>query len=190
MRRRCIDTTHGWAASDRAGRPDGAASRKRPQAKARAFAVVVVASLTLGLAHLYDRSKPIYDRSEPTGVGPMHPIWALDRADAITLNTGTAAATAFRAYEKAVPRSVCVGALVGNDDPSYPLYDTGLSRRVVYLPRLQPRKAAERAHLSWVVIGPHASRRAFAAAREWRRVRLGPGWLLATRATASSSCRS
>jgi Glycosyltransferase family 87 len=147
-----------------------------------ATAVALVASVTLVLAK-------VYDRYQPATVGRPGAIWGMSRAEAFALTAQSrAAARAYAMYDRLVPKGACVGAVFRNNDPSYPLYDAGLTRRVVYLSSDDPAAHAEDRRLSWVVVGPRMSASSFERVRRWRIHRLSGYWTVAERDGRRATC--
>lgn len=130
--------------------------------RALAFAFAAIESLTLALAHAYN----IY---KPTGLASTTPVWSLSRAQtfALTANEPARAAASYARYDRSIPRGACVGALFGRNAPLYPLWDAGLRRRVVYLPRVRSAAAAEARGLRTVVVGAAASAASFRGRPGW-----------------------
>ena len=141
-----------------------------------AVGAAVVGVATLGLAHANNVFKP-------TWVGDRAVAWQLSRPEMMAL-TGLSGseASAYAAFERLDDR---IGALVGPDDPHYALWDAGLRRTVVYLPRQAPEHAAISAGLDTVVLGPGMARTAFHRC-EWARSGVGAGWVILRRRPPSN----
>jgi 4-amino-4-deoxy-L-arabinose transferase-like glycosyltransferase len=156
--------------------------RRRPIA----LAVAVTALCWLALTHADNQLKP-------TGFGGTTPIWKLSRAEALALTFGgrNGLDRAVTELDRAIGVDGCVGAYLGIDQASYPLFGPSLDRRVVFLDRDDPAADAERRGLGAVVIRPVSARSRFEGTADWTVRLLGDGyWALATRTSHDSGCRS
>jgi hypothetical protein len=123
------------------------------------------------------------DYSEP---GSAHP-WTFDEVRALTFDGDPRASAALAAYERAVPPSACVGAILGSDEPSYVLYGPRLSHRVFYLPPPAGLTTAERDRIHYVVIttGSLSWTASEFQNAGWKLQPLGDYWQLASSAQAA-----
>jgi hypothetical protein len=112
--------------------------------RAVAIGVVVVACVTLVLAHVHNQLKPIADASTPP--------WELSRVKAVDLKWQPGVASGIAALDKLVPPSVCVGALLDPDDPTYLVFGPELRRRVVFLRAPDEEQEANAAGLTAIVV--------------------------------------
>jgi hypothetical protein len=145
-----------------------------------ALAYLAVAALSIGLTITRDQPKPL---DNPYGHGRP---WALTQVSALDTNSDTPAARALADYQQVLPAHACIGALLGQSEPSYLLYGPHFEHHVFYLPPDDPLTAAYRDGVDYVVISESnyaGSAGAFEAAG-WRTQGLGgsdnPYWLLAT----------
>ena len=83
---------------------------------------------------------------------PYGAPWQISWVQALDETGQPVAATAFAAFQKAVPPHACIGAVLNGDNPSYLLYGRDFRRPVVYLPVADAERAAARARLSYAVI--------------------------------------
>jgi hypothetical protein len=114
-----------------------------------AVAVLVVAGWTVFYALEKDVSKPLAGRVAGRP-------WQLDQAEALAQSpagpTGRRAAAGLRAYDRLVPETACVGAVLDPDEWSYPLWGPKLRRRVLFLPSLNALETAYRDNVGYVVV--------------------------------------
>jgi hypothetical protein len=89
-----------------------------------------------------------------------------------------------------VPSEGCVGAVLGDQEPSYLLYGPSFRRRVVFLPSLDTVNAALQKGLFYVAISTGRNRVVAARFRRagWRIRPLGTYWLLASTGRGPASC--
>jgi hypothetical protein len=116
--------------------------------RAVSAALLAVAAVVLYATLTKDFSEPYAD----------HP-WGFDEVAALGYTGTPQAATALAAYDRLVPRSACVGAALGTDEPSYVLFGPSLAHRVFFLPQTAPLAAARRDGVGYVVVttsGPAA----------------------------------
>jgi hypothetical protein len=140
-----------------------------------ALAIVAVAALTVGLAHLRNVLKPIE--------GSTRPPWKLTQVDALSHPFLPAAGVAAEQLEQIVPSSATIGALLDADDPSYLLYGPALSRRVTYLPIPNESEVIDRDGIDRIVIhtGDYGDASTRLRDRGWTFQPLGTYWTLAMR---------
>jgi hypothetical protein len=105
-----------------------------------------VAILTIALTITQDEPKPL---DNPFNYGPP---WHLTQETALITNSDQPWAYMYAAYERLIPPRACVGALVGDSEPSYLLYGPHLQHRVVYLPTVAPVDAAYLGGLYYTVV--------------------------------------
>jgi hypothetical protein len=143
-------------------------------------AYALVAGLTVALTVIHDQTKPLFN---PYGLGVP---WNLTQQNALATNSRDEYATALRGYQRLVPARACVGAILGNSDPSYLLFGPNLEHRVLYLSALDPVLPALRDGLMYVVINPSIETGVPGAFRvvHWKLTSLGY-WLLASAPYAS-----
>jgi len=131
-----------------------------------AAAVAALGALTLVLADAFNGEKPAGLESQPA-------VWSLTRPEAQAL-VNPSLLPVLRLAERLPPR---IGAVLGVDDWSYPLYGANLDRRVVFLARRDALARARQHGLRVVLFG--AGRRPLHAAG-WRLRPVGTsGWTLA-----------
>lgn len=122
--------------------------------------VTLLAVATLVYAHLYNDAKPV-------GLGDTESVWTIDRPEAQSL-TRKKMVAAIRAVDSSVPMNGAIGAVLGTDDWSYPLFGPDLERTVVYLSGPDSLGTAEGLGLRWVAVGegvpPIAERSGWTAA--------------------------
>jgi hypothetical protein len=111
--------------------------------RAVAVAIAVVAAAGLIGVQLHNQLKPLRD-------GAVAP-WRLTQAQAVAL-TGEPGAAGMASFAAALPKRSCVGAVLGSNEPAYLLF-AHRSGGVVFLPAAGSVAAADRAHLTAVVIG-------------------------------------
>jgi hypothetical protein len=145
-------------------------------------AYAIVAALTVSLTVLRDQSKPL---ENPYGFGPP---WSLSVEHSLDTNSRLDYATSIRDFDQSVPARACIGAVLGEQDPSYLVYGPHLRHHVVYLPANGAVLAALQRGLFYVVIDTdsHASVGDDFAAAGWRVRQLGQRWLLASEPNARS----
>ncbi len=134
-------------------------------------AILVVASVTVGLTLARDVRKPL--------ASPSGPPWELTWNKALMLQNGNLHGV-LDAYRRFVPSRACVGALLQPNEPSYLLYGPKLAHHVVYLPVDNALPAALANGLYYVVISQVLGRpaaRVFTDAG-WKAKELGRYWLL------------
>jgi hypothetical protein len=138
-------------------------------------AYALVAGLTVALTVIHDQTKPLFN---PYGFGVP---WNLTQQNALATNSRDEYATALRNYQRLVPAGACVGAVLGNSDPSYLLFGPNLEHRVLYLSAIDPVLPALRSGLAYVVINPSIETGVPGAFRvvHWKLTSLGY-WLLAS----------
>ena len=90
-------------------------------------AFAVAACIAIGLTITHDQPKPL---NNPYGLGRP---WNLTQATALYTNSAGKASGALDAFNRAVPRNACVGAVLGPNEPAYLLYGRYHKRKVVYL---------------------------------------------------------
>jgi hypothetical protein len=144
-----------------------------------AGAVATTAVVSLLFTHADNVLKPAWGSGEE--------IWQLDARQTEELASGWRIPAAFARLDERVPPTQCLGAYMGGNDPSYPLYGSSLERPVVYVP---DPEAAERRGLRFVVVGPGISPRRFRDRPGWTAKRLAGHWWLAERASAPGECPS
>jgi hypothetical protein len=141
-------------------------------------AYLVVAAIVAGVTIVRVQTKPLDD---PYGFGAP---WHLTQIEALDTNSRREWDGSLPAFERLVPAHGCVGAVVGDFEPSFLLFGPKLQRRVIYLSPEDAladavRKGAFRVLLSDVREGASQARAAFAAAG-WHVRSLGGFWYLAT----------
>jgi hypothetical protein len=152
-----------------------------------AAALLVLGSLTLVFALTDDDAKKL--RS------PAGRPWTLSQLGALhafpAQPTGAIVARALAAYDRAVPATACVGAVLDPDEPAYLLWGPKLRRRVLFLPSLDAVGDSVRNDLRYVVVStgvnaPVAQQFGHAG---WRIRPLGSYWQLAV-APGPAVCRT
>jgi len=149
--------------------------------RAVGLGVVVVASVTLVLAHVHNELKPIANaRTSP---------WALTRVEAVDFAWEPGVASGTAALDELVPPSVCIGALLDPDDPTYLLYGPDLRRRLVFLRVPDEEKEANAAGLTTIVVkaNDYQDAQARLRANGWSLRPLSTYFTLATRPARSST---
>lgn len=138
-------------------------------------AIVAVAALTVGAAHIRNYFKPLSG-------GTAHP-WQLDQVAAVSYRFPPELAPALEALDRRVPASARIGALVDGDDPSYLLYGPRVGRTITYLPVPDEGRVLDREGIDTVIIhaGDFSDAQARLRASGWTLEPLGDYWLLATR---------
>ena len=114
--------------------------RRRPVAAG----VALVGAVTLFAAHAFNSAKP-------TGLEGTQAVWSLPRSQAQAL-TRPEMEEEIAAVARRIPPDARVG-IVDLAEWVYPLYGSGLDRRIVSLPDADPLRAAEEIDLVWVVVG-------------------------------------
>ena len=149
-----------------------------------ALAAAALGSLTLALALVYSVQKP-------SGLGAEDSAWSRTREQTFTQTRGRAS-RAFTAYDELVARDACVGALFGNNDIVYPLYDERWDRRVVYLPQHGALATADLAALDWIVVSPvrRDATSELLESGEWRAKELSHYLLVLRRVRPLRACKS
>ncbi len=134
-------------------------------------AILVIASVTVGLTLARDLRKPLTNRSGPP--------WELTWNQALMLQNGNLHGV-LDAYRRLVPAKACVGALLQPNEPSYLLYGPKLAHHVVYLPVDDALPAVLANGLYYVVISRVLGRPAATVFTDagWRLNELGRYWLL------------
>lgn len=156
--------------------------------RAATAAVLVVAAATVALALVDDSSKPF------DGLAG-HP-WQLSQPEALRENpasvTGQRVSVALIAYERRVPATACVGAVLDPDEWSYPLWGPRLQHRVFFLPSLAAVSTAVQENLDYVVVssGVNAPVAGLFKAAGWKTELLGDFWTLAFAPHPNGSCHS
>ncbi len=153
--------------------------------RATTAAYVVVATLTVALTITRDQSKPL---SNPYGFGRP---WNLTLEHSLDTNSRLDFATSIRDFDTLVPPGACVGAVLGEQDPSYLLYGPHLRHHVVYLPPDDAVLGALVNGLFYVVIDSdtHGSVADDFSSAGWRVRPIGQRWLLASEPGArAGSC--
>jgi hypothetical protein len=142
--------------------------------RAVTLAIVVVASLTLVLAHVNNELKPLHGRYGAP--------WQLTRTNALRLTWRPEMGTALARLDRQVPADACIGAILGGDEPAFILYGPDLRRRVRYLEG--PSAVGE---LRWVVLGGVTTEPSRSVLRRegWQLERLAGAWYLASRPRVS-----
>jgi hypothetical protein len=117
--------------------------------------------------------------------------WQISWVQALDENRQPIPAAGLAALDKAVPPNACVGALLGNDSPTYLIAGRNFRRRVVYLSLGDAVEEAMRAHVSYVVIDSGQPDRVADGrfrADGWTIRELGGYWELAEDAPPTSTC--
>jgi hypothetical protein len=144
-----------------------------------AAGVATLAVAVLVLTHLNNELKPMRDAP-----------WSLSRARTLELQTWQAGIGAgLETLDRAVPADACLGAALGGDDASYPLFGPHLRRRITYVALPAAGTLGSTADNA-VVIGPGQPSLQPGAA--WRVSSLGGYWRLALRAGVARpfACRA
>lgn len=152
--------------------------------RAVALAAAALGSVTLAVAVLYSVQKP-------SGLGPADSGWTRTRMETLTQERGRAA-RAFASYDALVPSDACVGALFGNNDIVFPLYDPGWRRKVEYLPPSHTALVADAERLDWVVVSPNAlgASAPLLASGRWKAHQLEDYLLVLERLQGRGACHS
>jgi len=116
-------------------------------------ALLVVASVTVGLTLAHDASKPLG--------GKLGRPWELTQSEALrefpAEPTGRWVAASLTAYDRLVPPNACVGAVLDPDEPSYLLWGPSLRHHIVFLSSLGALQGAYASGLGYVVIDTGAN---------------------------------
>jgi hypothetical protein len=156
--------------------------------RAATAAVLVVAATTIALTLADDSSKPFN--------GLAGRPWQLNQPEALKENpaavTGQRVAVALVAYERKVPATACVGAVLDPDEWSYPLWGPRLQHKLFFLPSLAAVSTAVKENLDYVVIssGVNAPVAGVFKAAGWRTELLGNFWTLALAPRPNGKCQS
>ena len=152
--------------------------------RATIAAYAAVGALTVSLTVLDDPAKPF---SSPYGLGRP---WNLSQQLALTTNSRDDHAQAVAGLNRAVPTG-CLGAIVGESDPTYLLYGSHFQRHVVYLPRGNPVTPADEKGLTEVVVNAALADSANQLVLDgWNVQPIGGPWLLGTRTmTSGGKCK-
>ena len=135
-----------------------------------------VAALAITLTVIHDQAKPLHS---PYGYGWA---WNLSRTDALKTNSRADYALETNGLDRAVP-SGCLGAIVGESDPTFYLYGSHFQRHIVYLPQGNPITPADAAGLTKAVVSSALPESVNQFVLDGWKVRpIGGGWVLATRA--------
>ena len=118
-----------------------------------AAAVLLVASVTVGVTLAHDATKPLDGR--------LGRPWELTQTEALrefpAEPTGRWVAASLAAYDRLVPRDACVGAVLDPDEPSYLLWGPNLRHHIVFLSSLTALQGAYASGLGYVVIDTGAN---------------------------------
>jgi hypothetical protein len=149
-----------------------------------AAAYVVVAALTAGLTITHALTKPLQS--------PLGAPWHLTQVEALNLNSRHELDQALPAFEARVPDNACIGAILGDSEPSFLLFGPRLKRRVVYLPfgAAAVQRAKEKGLLRVLVsTAPQAEADAVGAFQNigWRAEALGGPWYLVSAVDAKGA---
>ena len=109
-----------------------------------AAGAAIVGAVTLGLVHAANANKP-------TGFEKT-PVWTLERPEAQSLGL-PGYERVIRATDANAEPGERIGAVMGEQDWSYPLFGPRLERPIVFLERRGVLEAAERRELDVVVLG-------------------------------------
>jgi hypothetical protein len=154
--------------------------------RAATAAVLVVAATTVGLVLVHDESKPLS--------GLAGRPWQLSQADALKENpatvTGKRAGVALVAYDRRVPATACVGAILDPDEWSYELWGPRFQHRIFFLPSLTAVATAVKDNLDYVIVssGVNAPVAGQFKAAGWKTELLGDYWMLALAPHPSRKC--
>jgi hypothetical protein len=150
-------------------------------------AYLVVAALTAGLTITRAVTKPLQS--------PLGAPWHVTQVEALNLNSRHELDQALPAFEALVPDDACIGAILGDSEPSFLLFGPQLQRRVVYLPvgagAVQP--ANKRGLLRVLVsTAPQGEAEAVGAFQNagWRAEALGGPWYLVSHVDAEGAACS
>lgn len=153
-------------------------------------AVVVVAGIVVTFSLVDDANKRLNRAAGPP--------WSMSEAQALTgfsaEPTGRIVAGTLVAYDRAVPETACVGAVLDSDEPAYLLWGPDLRRRVYFLPSLAALQTAYGLNLEYVVVSTGANApvaKQFSSAG-WTVRPIGQYWQLAIAPPAKrvDSCRA
>jgi Glycosyltransferase family 87 len=156
--------------------------------RAATAAVLAVAATSVGLILVHDASKPLN--------GLAGRPWQLNQAAALRENpatvTGGRAAVALVAYDRRVPATACVGAVLDPDEWSYQLWGPRFQHRVFFLPSLAAVATAVKENLDYVVVssGVNAPVAGLFKAAGWKTVLLGDYWTLALAPHPNGRCET
>ncbi|HEX4519432.1 MAG TPA: glycosyltransferase 87 family protein [Gaiellaceae bacterium] len=152
--------------------------------RAATVAFAVVACLTVSLTVADDPAKPL---SSPYGYGRP---WNLSPELALAGNSRGAEGEAVAGLDRTVT-SGCLGAIVGESDPTYYLYGSHLQRHVIFLPEGNPVTPAKDDGLTAVVVSTDFAHSSGQFVLDGWKVRpIGGVWLLATRKVPpGTACR-
>jgi hypothetical protein len=154
------------------------------------LAVLLVGGVTVFYTLAYNDSKPALGHAATVYGEP----WALDQATALAENpsgqTARRAAAGLRAYDRVVPATACVGAVLDPDEWSYPLWGPKLEHRLYFLPSLAALATAENENLRYVIVstGANAPVADQFTGAGWSRRSLGGYWTLVTSPGNVSGC--
>ena len=154
--------------------------------RATTAAYGAVAALTISLTVIHDQAKPL---RSPYGYGWS---WNLTRTNALKTNSRGDYALEVDALDRTVS-SGCLGAIVGESDPTFYLYGTRFQRHIIYLPQGNPVTPALAHGLTKVVVNAALPYDANQLKLDGWKVRpMGGDWLLGTRkpSPGSTPCKS
>jgi hypothetical protein len=141
-------------------------------------AYVVVATLIAGLTITRVQTKPLES--------PLGAPWHLTQVEALNLNSRHELDEALPAFEARVPDDACIGAVLGDSEPSFLLFGPHFKRRVVFLPigdAAVPRANEKGLRRVLVSTAPQAEATAVGALQNagWHAEALGGPWYLLSR---------
>jgi glycosyl transferase family 87 len=145
----------------------------RDRATIAAYLLVSVVVIGFGISR--DQTKRLFSE--------FGAPWHLSHAQALAEDQQPRAGRGFDALQKTVPLDACIGAVLGNNSPSYLLGGANFRRRVVYLSFDGAVPEAAKARLTYVAIADEPPQQPVARrfrSDGWTIRSLGGYWLLAT----------
>jgi hypothetical protein len=150
--------------------------------------VLLVAATSVFYSLAYDNAKPGLGRAA------VYEPWTLSQPKALAESpaepTGRNASAALVAYDRIVPTTACVGAVLDPDEWSYPLWGSHFGHKLYFLPSDAALATAENDNLRYVIVSTGANAPvadAFTAAG-WSRRSLGGYWTLVTAPGTVTGC--
>lgn len=145
---------------------------------------LVAATLIAGLTITRVLTKPLES--------PLGSPWQVTQVEALNLNSRHELDKALPAFEARVPDDGCVGAILGDSEPSFLLFGSHFRRRVVFLPvgdAAVPRATEEGLSRVLVSTAPQPEAEAVGALQNagWHAEPLGGPWYLLSRVDAEAA---
>jgi hypothetical protein len=154
------------------------------RSRSAAAAYLVVAALIAGLTITRVLTKPLQS--------PLGAPWQVTQVEALNLNSRHELDQALPAFEDRVPDDACIGAILGDSEPSFLLFGPHFKRRVVFLPvGVDAVQRANEKGLLRVLVStaPQAEAEAVGAFQNagWRAEALGGPWYLVSHVDADGA---